>query len=107
MKKSDETSPIINFLFQDSTGKLGKQYVEESINLMKARHKINLSSIKWHQKVLGKQNYCWTGSSKNWIWETDVWRVYVSKEGAAFEVLASLALDEAWAAWQDYYNKMK
>ncbi len=105
MKREDETAPIINYLFQDS--QRSDQYLKESMNLAKARMVSGLSSIERHKKILGKQTYCWTGFVKHWIWETDTWRVYVSKEGGSFEVLATLTPDEAWAAWQDYYNKMK
>lgn len=105
MKRTDETSPLINFLFQDPVK--SKLYLDELMDLMKARAKDGISSLERHKKILGKQNYCWTGFVRHWVWETDTWRVYVSKEGASFEVLASLTLDEAWAAWQDYYNKMK
>lgn len=106
MKRSDETSPIINFLFNVDRA-IADQYLQESLSLMKARMHDGLSSLERHKKILGKQNYCWTGFVRHWVWETDTWRVYVSKEGASFEVLATLTPDEAWQAWQDYYNRMK
>lgn len=105
MKRTDETSPLINCLFQDTIK--AKQFLDETMDLVRVRAKSGLSSIEWHKKILGKQNYCWTGSVRNWVWETDTWRVYVSKEGAVLEVLLTLTPDEAWLAWQDYYNRMK
>lgn len=66
----------------------------------------NLSSVQFNKKVLGKQKYCYNGSVRYWVWEFDNYRVYVSKEGVSFEVLNSLSLEEAWLAWQDYYNKI-
>jgi hypothetical protein len=106
MKRSDTTQPIVNFLFQDKSGKLGQQYLKESMDLMKLRIEDGLSSIQRHKKILGKQKYCWTGFVKHWVWEENNWRAYVSKEGASFEVLESLTLKEAWSEWQDYYKRM-
>ncbi len=100
MKNTVETISIINLISLDKS----KQYINESMLLMFARGK--LSSINFHKKKLGKQKYCWATSVRYWIWTSDTWRVYVSKRGAAFEVLDTLTPDEAWIAWQDYYNKM-
>ena len=51
------------------------------------------------KRVLGKQDYCWTGTSRNYIWEgpfevtlndgervTRHWRLFVSKRGFSLEV---------------------
>lgn len=103
MKKTDETSPIINFIFSNKNR--GDQYIKDSMALMFARGQ--LSSIKYHKQKLGKQNYCWLGSVKHWVWEGEKWRAYVSKRGVAFEVLADITEDEAWEAWQDYFSKVK
>lgn len=107
MKRNDITTPVVNFLFQDTDRTFANQYLKDFHELVKARINDGLTSIQRHKKILGKQNYCWTGFVKHWVWESDTWRVYVSTEGASFEVLESLTLQEAWAAWQDYYNKMK
>lgn len=103
MKKTDETSPIINFLFGNK--EKSEQYLKDSMSLMFARGK--LSSKDYHKKKLGKQKYCWIGFVRHWVWESETWRVYVSKRGSAFEVLATLTEDEAWAAWQDYFSKVR
>jgi hypothetical protein len=104
MKKTDETDSVINYFYVDKVR--SDQYLKDNLNLMMTRCETGLSSIKWHKKVLGKQKYCWISFVKNWVWETDTWRVYVSKRGSSFELLKGLTLDQAWEAWQDYYNRM-
>ena len=103
MNRTDETVSIINLIFPNKDR--GDQYIKDTMHLMFARGK--LSSIKHHKKKLGKQKYCWVGFVRFWVWEGDNWRAYVSKRGVSFEVLATLNADEAWAAWQDYFNKVR
>lgn len=103
MRKTDETTPIINIIF--SSKDKSNQYIKDNMQIMFARGK--KSSVEYHKVKLGKQNYCWLGSVRHWIWEGNNWRVYVSKRGAAFEVLSNLTVDEAWGAWQDYFNKIR
>jgi len=103
MNKEDNTTPIINRIYESK--KMSDQLVKDSMALMFARGK--LSSIKYHKKKLGKQHYCYTGMVRYWVWEGDNWRVYVSKKGSSLEVLSTLTAKEAWAAWQDYFNKVR
>jgi len=105
MNKTDITEPIINILSQEISDEHSKQYIKDILELMMLRG--DLSSIQFNKKKLGKQKYCWTGSVKNWVWEGEHWRDYVSSEGLAFEVLEGLNPDQAWGAWQDYLYKIK
>jgi hypothetical protein len=102
MKKSDISTPIINVLkTKTNYDIMNNNYLK----LMKARP-INVSSLQWHKKKLGKHKYCWTSFIKRYVWEFENYRVYVSKEGVSFEVLESLSADQALDAWSDYYLRL-
>lgn len=102
MKKSDITTPIINIL--NHKADLDVMY-QNHLKLMKARQP-NVTSLQWHKEKLGKHKYCWTGFTKHYVWEFDNYRIYVSKEGASFEVLESLNAKEALDSWNDYYLRL-
>lgn len=100
MNKTDITTPIINLLHNI----IYYDIMNVNYAKMQKARPIGVSFLKWHKQKLGKQKYCWTGFVKHWVWEFDNWRVYVSKEGASFEVLADLSAEDALAAWDEYYN---
>lgn len=103
MNKEDITTPISNYIFNSGNRELIDKYVFEHLSIIPQ----GMSSLQHHKQKLGKQKYCWTGHVKNWVWESDCWRLYVSKEGASLEVLRNLTLEQAIAAWKDYYSKVK
>lgn len=111
MKKDDETEAFLNYLYGNKdkpfsiTKPYSDQYIRDMMTTMMARK--DMSSVQYHKHKLGKQSFCKNIFSRHWVWEGDNWRVYVSKEGVSFEVLATLSFDEAWAAYQDYYNRIK
>ena len=100
MKKSDITTPILNIIALNP--KMMEKYTLEFLCLGSAFQ----SSIERHKQVLGKQNYCLNLLNRTWIWEDATWRVYVSKRGVTFEVLADYTPNQAMNAWIDYYKKM-
>lgn len=82
----------------------GDDYLKQYLQLC---HE-NRPCVQAHKNKLGKQNYCWNGEFRFWIWETESWRVFVSNtKGICFEVLDSLSYEEAWNTWKDYLNRMK
>lgn len=103
MNRGTPTTPIINII-QDDKSKTD-QYLADILLLMRNRQPY--SSKDFHKNKLGKQNYCLNGTVRHWVWQTDMWRVYVSKRGMVLEVLELSNINEAWEAWQDYLQKMK
>jgi hypothetical protein len=49
----------------------------------------NESVIKFHQRKLGKENFIWTGSVKNYVWELMRLRIFVNKDGRNIEFCPS------------------
>jgi hypothetical protein len=44
---------------------------------------------------------------RNWIWDCNNWRVYVSIRGFIFEIDESITLKQAVDAWYEYYERMR
>tara|TARA_Y100000034_G_scaffold106831_1_gene135829 strand:- start:82 stop:510 length:429 start_codon:yes stop_codon:yes gene_type:complete len=57
------------------------------------------SAVATAKRVLGRQDYCWVGSARNWIWErpaeitladgtvvTRHWRLFASRKGFTLEI---------------------
>lgn len=43
--------------------------------------------VEAHKAIFGKQNYCFTGEYKYWVWDFGNWRVFVSNiRGISVEV---------------------
>jgi len=103
MKKSDQTTPLLNLMSLPEHFKFMDRKIIEELHIRPA----GISSIEHHKQKLGKQKYCWSGFVKHWVWESDAWRVYVSSEGSSFEVLENLSPENAIVAWKDYYSKVK
>ena len=55
---------------------------------------------------LGRQDYCWVGSVRNWIWERGDWRAFASTEGLTFEASIKCDVAQAIAAWDDFRTKV-
>lgn len=55
---------------------------------------------------LGKQTYCIQLADRNWVWEHNNWRAYISSRGFSFEVKEDLTLLQVCEAWQDFFFKM-
>jgi hypothetical protein len=91
----------------DSGREFGKIYVDQLMNVQKARYPHNMNSIAYHKLKLGKQNRCAIyGHSRYWIWEGSNWAVVVGTNGANFEVSEDATLEEVKAAWNEYYSKI-
>ena len=108
MNKNIITAPILNILAGEKNYKKYSSVFKKQTNEQSFIYRLKSSSSKeLHKRKLGKQNYCLNiFGCRNWIWEGDNWRVYVSKEGFDFEVDQSLSIKDAMIAWQDYFEKM-
>lgn len=64
-------------------------------------------SVNFHKERLGEQDYTWVGEFRFWVWETPDWRVYANNhKGTCFEVREDLTDEEAFAAWDDYLQRV-
>ena len=105
MDKQDVSTPIINIMSNNGGMHLSTEYLADQMLLVNKRSQAKLSSKEFHKLKLGKQKYCWTGFIRHWVWEGNDWRVYVSNNGAAFEVKDGIDMVRAWAAWKDYFSR--
>lgn len=59
---------------------------------------------------LGRQDYVWTGSVRNWVWERrdagPRWRAYASVRGFTFEVPEGCSREDGTAAWDDFKERI-
>lgn len=69
------------------------------------QHPINDCKV-FHKNKLGKQTYCIQLTDRNWVWEHNNWRVYISVRGLSFEVKENLIIQQVCEAWQDYFFKI-
>lgn len=71
------------------------------------------------KRILGRQDYCFQGSYRYWVWErfssegVFLWRLYASRRGMSLEIPEDLskitraeALVQARKAWEDFKDSM-
>ncbi len=105
-----DTTSFINYLFELAQNCGEEEYKVLQKQLMEfhmARRKYPqdgkiLSCVAFAKLMLGKQDYTWTGSHRNWVWERNDWRLFVNNtQGFSFEVREGLSLEKAMTAWND------
>lgn len=101
MIKSDFTTDIYNYFWDHND----LHQIWTSEYRMIKQYPIRDCRID-HKNKLGKQTYCIQLTNRNWVWEHDNWRVYISTRGLSFEVKEDLTLQQVCAAWQDYFFKI-
>lgn len=87
------TTPVVNLIQTDRT--LMDRYSDW---LLHARGE-GETSVQTAKRVLGRQDFCWTGSYRFWVWdreftvdlgdgrqETWHWRLFASKRGMVLEI---------------------
>ena len=99
------TTPIINIIQSDK--QKHHLYLYQLSKIFDIMYSNKESSVQFHKRKLGKQNYCWVGNNRHWVWETKTWRVFCSVRGSYFEVKQKSSIDDAWNAWLEYFNLMK
>lgn len=101
MKRSDVTTPIINVLQGPTLQRF------DSRDFLLTSFVIGQPKVAAHKTILGRQTYCFTTWRRYWVWETDLWRIYVNDDaGVAFEVPIKFTPEQAVAAWSNYKEKM-
>lgn len=105
MNRDTTTTPLTNLL--TSRDDL-RDYSEVYSQVCSLYHDAKMRPVAFMKSRLGRQDYCFTGEFRYWVWEDDAgWRVYVSNhKGIGFEVDASLNLDEALKAWEDFQKRV-
>ena len=66
-----------------------------------------VSLVKHHQDKLGRQDYCWTGEFRFWVWDRLGCRLYVSNhKGVCFEVPRDASRQDIRAALDAYIQEI-
>lgn len=98
-----DSMPLINYSNMTDDREIMKRLLDE----MTPMHQKMRPSVDSHKRALGKQDYCWNGSQRFWVWEGANWRVFCNNvRGTSFEVREGITLEEAFAAWDDYRVKV-
>jgi hypothetical protein len=123
--ESMTTQHVSNYL-QRVPG-LSEQYSLWMMTHGRAAFEAGITTTAYTKALLGKQDYCWTGSVRNWIWERPVevtledgrtitrkWRLYASSKGLTLEVedggrpwgdTMYDAAPKVWAQFLAYWNQ--
>lgn len=111
-----DTTSFINYLFEIGRECNEEEYKELQKQIMEfhfARRKHPqqdgkiLSCVAFAKLALGRQDYTWTGSHRNWVWERGDWRLFVNNtQGFSFEVREGISLEKAKAAWADVRERL-
>jgi len=79
------STPILNYIRTNQNAM--EAYSYNVMILHQHLRSINNNSILQAVKsLLGKQSYCANLSDRNWIWERDSYRIFVSKAGVSIEL---------------------
>lgn len=97
----DTSTDLSEFLLAHSQRNL----IEEVMEMHKAAYK--MKPVEFHKYHLGKQNFCWNGAYRFWVWEGEDWRVFASNiHGTSFEVRDTFTTHQALKAWDDYRRRV-
>lgn len=102
MKRDEETEAFLNVIFRQRDDlPLYNRLYDEVMEM----HKTITPPVKGMKERLGRQAYTVQLSNRNWVWETDTWRLYASWTGLSFEVPLYMTDEDKLAAWQDFRVK--
>jgi len=94
---------IGNILFAGLSYDILRQF---HLRLFEARHSAGLSSVQHVRSLFGKQDYCWDGSHRYYIWEGRTkqvrWRLFASTIGISIEVEEGCDVKGALAVLTDF-----
>lgn len=103
---SRETTPPVNLVQRENQ----RWYNEwtKTMRALRQRRRAGEKAVAFHQRVLGRQSFCWVGGSENrrfYVWDRPLWRIFVHNEaGVGFEVPVDSA--SVWKALADYKEAM-
>jgi len=91
------STPVSNVIFHDQSAR--DRHLTWIMASGQAANTLHLSGREYVQRVLGRQDFCWTGNVRHWIWvrsfqvdfgggrvETWHWRLFASRRGLTLEV---------------------
>lgn len=109
MIDSYSSTPILNLCRTDKKGIDKLWRLERSFFKLKmSYHAIESKPVSLVKKVLGKQNYCWNGEFRYWVWENSQRRIFVSNQkGICFEVSDNLSFREAIKEYKKFIDSIK
>ena len=99
MSRIDEfdSQPVTNVVQHDRAAH--ERWMDWMMGNLTDRNERGESSLQTAKRVLGKQDFCWTGGNRHWIWvrpfdvdlgegrtETWRWRLFVSVRGCTLEI---------------------
>jgi len=100
------STPIVNYVVSWS-GEQSYGFCDEMLAVGLTPSKMGIRPVQLMKERLGKQDYCWTGEFRFWVWEQSNWRVFVSNQkGICFEVREDLDYAHVRAAWDDFRTKI-
>ena len=104
-----DSRSLIDYAFNDAESR-------EACDLLLSRHqRLHWASAeaggakKFLLAKLGKQDYCWTGSEKNWIWERSCsprWRAFASTRGLTLEFEHDLTFEQFQESYNDFCERV-
>jgi|APSaa5957512622_1039677.scaffolds.fasta_scaffold05605_3 hypothetical protein len=101
MSRADtmQTQPVVNYIQGHALRDVQQRYSGWMHACGFRGHRLGEGSVKTAKRVLGKQDFCWTGYTRSWVWErpftvtledgrveTWHWRLFASKRGKVLEV---------------------
>lgn len=97
--------PLITVLLHE--GVINASLLIEEGVVHRAPRANSMRPVEFHKYHLGRQDFCWSGEHRQWVWETKNWRVFVSNiRGISFEVKEGLTAEQARSAWDDYRRRI-
>lgn len=95
-----ETTPIINILYSDLSFDTSEMVLVDLL--------IGSPKVQAFKNKLGRQNYCFQGEYRYWVWESVYWKVYVSNsKGQTLEVPEDFNINQAKLSWENFKKSLK
>jgi hypothetical protein len=104
-----ESRSLVDFAFNDAKSH------EECVKLTERHQRVHWAAAeaggakKFLLARLGKQDYCWTGSERNWVWErahAPKWRAFASTRGLSLEFEHDLTFDQFLESYNDFCERV-
>jgi len=103
MKRNENTNPVTVIVWSDKNA--SERYLKLMMDAHDFCHKAGLKPVQMHRKKFGKQNFCFVGEFRYWVWDIDVLRLYISNnKGICFEVKSGTDIQKTMEVLEKYYK---